>query len=697
MQIGPYEVLEKVAEGGMGTVYRVREPASGREFAVKTLKSSRPQARRRFQREAEAMHALQHPNLVRCVAVGEEDGDPYLVMDYVEGESLQAQLDRQGALSLGDALEVAGSLCDALQAVHARDLLHRDLKPDNVLRSRDGRLLLTDFGLVKRDRPGMSRLESLTRDGSALGTPGYWSPEQARGQLARIGPPTDVYGLAATLYGLLTGAPPRGGTSLVEVITALDHPVPPLSEALPAAPAPLVALLGRALADEPELRPSLEEFAQVVGELLPPSSDAAPAEANRSVPTRGAAWPWALGVIALVGLGAFAALALAPPAARPSLLLTAPPGDAELVGAGEVELRGTVRCESGWVEVRAGGAVVRLEPPGGAFSLRCPTEAGAQRLEVVAVSEAGATSRTYVSFHYTLAPAWYLALPGDARADLPLPRGLEFGDGPGDYRNLVDDSLLRWLPAGSYFMGVDEGDRVNRPRHEVRFRRGFYLGKYELTWGQFDRFCDATGAPRRPRELDLSLAEYRQDAAFVPPDDHPVVGISHGDGEAYCAWAGLRLPSEAEWEYAAGGRHGWRYPWGDAPPDATRLNVSDRSCAWDFPPDPDPDEELVKQPWDDGYPYTAPVGTFAAGASPEGIYNLAGNVSEWTADGYVDHYRGAPSDGRPRPLSPGGRGVLRGGSFGDGLLFSQRVMRSRALRSPRGVHTRGVRVARDPE
>jgi serine/threonine protein kinase len=215
----------------MGVVYRGFDPSLQREVAIKVLANAAgadSAKRQRFRSEVEALARFRHPGVVNLHAAGEERGCPYLVMDYVEGEGLDQRLER-APLAPAEAVEVLIPLCRALAACHAAGILHRDLKPDNVLLRREtGAPVLIDFGLAKDISDGAL---GPTRSGTILGTPGFWSPEQARGERALVGPQTDVYGLGAILYATLTGTAPFTGGSLAEVViaTANRAPKPPSS------------------------------------------------------------------------------------------------------------------------------------------------------------------------------------------------------------------------------------------------------------------------------------------------------------------------------------------------------------------------------------------------------------------------------------------------------------------------------------
>jgi len=239
----------------MGVVYRGFDPGLQREVAIKVLANAAeadPSKRQRFRSEAEALARFRHRGVVNLHAAGEQQGCPYLVMDYVTGESLQEQIERD-PLAPEAAVSLLIPLCEALAAAHAAGILHRDLKPENVLlREEDGSPVLIDFGLAKDMSEGAM---GPTRSGAILGTPGFWSPEQARGERGKVGPRTDVYGLGAILYAVLTGEAPFRGGSLAEVVIATaNRPADPPSASAPGVDAALDRICLRCLAKDPDER-----------------------------------------------------------------------------------------------------------------------------------------------------------------------------------------------------------------------------------------------------------------------------------------------------------------------------------------------------------------------------------------------------------------------------------------------------------
>ncbi|MBX3472025.1 MAG: protein kinase [Planctomycetes bacterium] len=225
-RLGDLELLGELARGGMGVVYRALDRRLGREVAVKVALggAADPEELERFAVEARAAARLRHPNIVGIHRVGEERGAPYLVMDLVPGESLQRRLSRDGPLRPREAARLCALLARALAFAHGRGVLHRDLKPHNVLVTPDGQPVLTDFGLAKE----VDRARGVTMTGQVLGTPAYMAPEQARGDNERVDRRADVYGLGATLYALLTGQPPfQAGSAIAVLAKVAEDPVEP--------------------------------------------------------------------------------------------------------------------------------------------------------------------------------------------------------------------------------------------------------------------------------------------------------------------------------------------------------------------------------------------------------------------------------------------------------------------------------------
>lgn len=225
--IGPYAAIERIAEGSQGVLFRARDPSLNRVVAIKVLHPHRvatDESRDRFLREARLGAALQSPHVVRVLQIGNEPGlPPFLVLEYVEGESLRAHLDLNGPADAAECVRFVKQIALGLEAAHAAGMIHRDVKPSNVLLDRRGTVKLADFGLAMEGAPG----PRLTHDGTIVGTPSYMSPEQIVSPRS-VDPRTDLYSLGVIFYELLTGEVPfRGSLRMTLLQIAHDEPLPP--------------------------------------------------------------------------------------------------------------------------------------------------------------------------------------------------------------------------------------------------------------------------------------------------------------------------------------------------------------------------------------------------------------------------------------------------------------------------------------
>jgi serine/threonine-protein kinase len=248
---GRYRLESKLGSGGMSTVYLARDETLERWIAVKVMHreiSDQPDQIERFRREARAVAQLSHPNVVAVIDAGEDGGYPYIVFEYVQGETLKQRIDRLGRLPVDEAAAYGIEIGRGLAAAHGRRLVHRDVKPQNVLIDPEGRAKVTDFGIARS-------LESdgLTKTGRVLGTTDYVSPEQAMGQ--EVDDRTDIYSLGVLLYEMLTGEPPFQAETLVGVaMKHVNEQMPDVQKRRPEVSAALAAVIERATAKEPKKR-----------------------------------------------------------------------------------------------------------------------------------------------------------------------------------------------------------------------------------------------------------------------------------------------------------------------------------------------------------------------------------------------------------------------------------------------------------
>ena len=228
-----------------------------------------------------------------------------------------------------------------------------------------------------------------------------------------------------------------------------------------------------------------------------------------------------------------------------------------------------------------------------------------------------------------------------------LPAGVSAGQREGEWVHDKTKIVLVWVAPGTFRMGFDGAGAFDweKPVHEVRLTRGYFVGKHEVTWGQYRAFCQATGGTAPSNAIEY-------EGHFEATDQHPVFNVSWDDAQSFCQWSGLRLPTEAEWEYAARGTDGRTFPWGSQDPGTTRCNLGKYSpthTTGDF------------RDGRDGHLYTAPVGSFPAGASPRGALDMAGNVWEWVQDWYDTYTGGTQTD--PPGAASGTYRARRGGSW----------------------------------
>ena len=272
---GRYRVEGTLGQGGMAAVYLAHDSELDRAVAIKVLAdhlSSDEAFHQRFLREARMAAKLSHPNIVHVYDQGEEDGRPFIVMEYVDGPTLSDELKRTGPLQPGRVVDLALQICGGLEHAHASGLVHRDIKPGNLLLREDGTVKIADFGIARA-----AQATKLTQIGSVLGTAAYLAPEQAAGEPVTAA--ADIYSLGCVLFELLTGRTPYVFETLPElVVKQREEPITPLRELQPDVPAELEAAVMHCLARRPEYRPaSAAELAQELAAGSPePPTEALP-------------------------------------------------------------------------------------------------------------------------------------------------------------------------------------------------------------------------------------------------------------------------------------------------------------------------------------------------------------------------------------------------------------------------------------
>jgi len=527
--LGPYRLREELGRGGMGVVYRAEDGRDGRVVALKVLldTSADLELLERFRREATLLHRIQHPNLVRVFELSMRPPRPYAAFEYVEGETLEARVGRDGALPWREAVQILTEVAAGLEAAHGKGLLHRDIKPENVLLAPGG-AKLADFGMV-RD----ASLESLTMTGALVGSPKYMAPELALGDKARWGPTTDVYGLSATLYFALTGKPPFDGASSIEIMTrVIEDPPPTPSERSPGGPAWLDALCQQGLAkDNAERPPSAFAFQAALGAGL---ESEPPPRARRL-------WPLGVGALLLVGVVGVGLAVWPTSDPSPSPIPADPPeADTAPTHADAVVTRALAFADRGLLEEGLAECNESLEaaPTAAVYGCRAelqlmagrPNEAladygRAMQLDLEdpryaflrgllqgrlgrsgeALSDLDeALARAEGSFPEALAErAWIKTqLKDDEGAWTDAERALELDDGLG-----VAHAALAWLYSGA--QRRDEADRASRLALELSPQRGACWAARGFSLAVSNRTEESIPAYTRAIELDDLTPRYR--------------------------------------------------------------------------------------------------------------------------------------------------------------------------------------------
>jgi formylglycine-generating enzyme required for sulfatase activity len=630
--LGQYTLLERLGEGGMGKVFKARHRTMGRIVAMKLIRKERlsnPDVIRRFHREVQAAAQLKHPNVVHAFDADQLGGTHFIVMEYIEGIDLSRWLKNRGPLPVEQACDYIRQAALGLQHAFERGLVHRDIKPGNLLVSGAGskieergsrtedraskvgparsstldpRSSNSPWGVVKILDMGLARLHTdaegewstgLTQEGAVVGTVDYLAPEQAM-NASTVDIRADIYSLGCSFYHLLTGQPPFPGTTAVEKLLRhrCDEAVP-VNEVRPQVTPALAGVVRRMMAKQPEDR--LQTPAAVAAALA--------ALIEQGELTRTAAEP---------GIKSVAVPGPTPPPAR---ILTDADGLQETTGPWD----------------------------GLAFSPSTEEEPRPPR------PRADRRRRTWLRFWPVaagLAVGLVLLLllwPGQS----PRRGATTAGDKQGFAREITNSIGMRlvWVPPGSFLMG-SPGTEPGRgqeegPLHEVTISQGFYLGQYEVTQAEYARV------------MNHNPALFRAGSGGGP--NYPVEQVTWTFATDFCRYlsgrdaerrAGrtYRLPTEAEWEYACRAGSKAAYSFGEDPTMAAEhawLGTNSGKA-------------------------THVVGTKKPNAW--GLYDMHGNVAEWCADYHgADYYSQSPTRDPQGPIEGLPR-VVRGGSWADDVV-----------------------------
>jgi eukaryotic-like serine/threonine-protein kinase len=610
---GKYRIDSRISQGGMGTVYRATHVLMDHVCAVKVLHDSMmtdPSAIPRFQREAKAAARIRHQNAISVMDFGiTSDKIVYLVMEYFEGQSLREVLERQGPLSLERTAYIIEHASTALQVAHDLGIVHRDIKPDNIMvrTTPTGveEVKVLDFGIAKlKDMSGGT--EKLTNAGMVIGTPNYLSPEQCRA--AELDARSDIYSLGIVSYELLSGTCPFSAPTPLAVAMMHTTEAPPaLGEKVPGLPKAVEDVVLKALAKKPKDRPQTAiEFAEMFtaaayGIELPPAQTSGTSRlvtGSHAMRVRTGSIRPSTGSFATdTGRQSATHNTSGQQSIPPNMRGATPSGPMAAVSSGS-----QVAVPSGNLGPAPATTVLSAQAEPARRSLALPIAAAAFVL-VAAVSAA--------AYYFTTNGRQPVVTPPQPPIEQPVepPAGMVL------------------VPAGSFQMGRDgAADTAESPLH-TRTIPAFYIDKNEVTNEQYLEFVKAKNYPP---------PSHWKDGTFpAGQGDFPVVNVTWSDARAYAEWAQKRLPSEFEWEYAARGTDGRLFPWGNEP--RTDAAVSK--------------EIGLKTP--------QPGGSMPAGVSPFGVFDMYGNVWEWCENTFIPY----PNSPYNMKETDKGLKMLRGGSF----------------------------------
>lgn len=702
-QIDEYRITDYLGRGGMARVYRGLDISLGRPVAIKFIDTpyrTDDDYQARFKQEARAIAQLEHPHIVRLYRFREAEGLLYMAMQYIEGETLAALLQRQKPLPPERVLALAADICAALDYAHNKGVIHRDIKPANVMINPEGRAIVMDFGLAL--------LTDLGSQGEIFGSPDYISPEQAISS-AHVVPQSDLYAVGVMLYEMLTGALPFQANDPLDVtMMHLSEPPPPPQQFNEAIPEAVGAVLLKSLAKEPANRYQsgaalVDALAQamaaaplpppplLIEPVLPPAPPPVPTPALPDssllvhpplIPLNAAADPHPGAITPLPPPPATVAPAETPSpqplpaaAAAPSSALPpeqpAPRSRFWLYLISAIILAAVIFAASPFGLAGFGGnipavvvnptitptATITVSPPTPTITIsptHTPTNPSPTNT-LTGVPLAVSSESPTVTAQPT---ATATHTPTPSRTPSPTPSQTPTATPIVILVREQDNMPMVLVPGGSFTMGAAADDAAaqadEKPAHLVTLD-SFYLDQYEVTVSQYAAFLNSQGGYVQrcngftcawtQFETSFSYLIQNSDGTFAAQSgfaDYPVNHISWYGAAAYCTWAGARLPTEAEWEYAARGTIGYLYPWGnEEPSDMLALyggfDLRDLQSVTALPD----------------------------GATPLGILGLAGSMWEWTADWYAaDFYQASPTINPTGPATPTSEGrVLRGGGW----------------------------------
>ncbi|MEW6094974.1 MAG: SUMF1/EgtB/PvdO family nonheme iron enzyme [bacterium] len=615
-----YEIINPIGRGGVGIVYKAKDYMLDEVVALKLLApglSMNKEIVERFKQETKITRRLSHNNIVRIYDIGKFDNRWYISMEYIDGKNLKTIIQEKGSLSIVEATGIIKQVLRALEVVHDKHIINRDIKPQNILIGTDGIVKIGDFSIAKS-----AELNGLTsNDVMIVGSPEYMSPEQVNGD--EIDNRTDIYSVGIVLYEMLIGKPPFQSDTLITIAhkQIFELPTPP-KDLNPQIPVWLDKIILKCLAKKPNDR--YQGVKELISDLethrvpkinFEQKKDEIEISKKTFVKLKRIAISCIIGFFIAIGMTGYFIQKYNKN--QKALQITEKDfiDNAKKLAMLETKLQELETIKQA-LETQISTAEQKIQ------------SSDNEKKRLMAELQA---AKTWVQER--------------------VPHGM----------------IL--IKAGEFLMGSP--DMVDTQPQRKVYLDAFYLDKYEVTNEQYIKFLNTIGKHEGYINLDSESCKIeKKDGVYVVKsgyEKYPVVEVSWFGANMYANWVGKRLPTEAEWEKAARGTNGRKYPWGNTF-DANKCNTGMRKIM--------------------------PVGSYPEGRSHYGCYDMAGNAWEWVADWYSsDYYRNSPSI-NPKGPNIGNYRVGRGGSW-LGNQFTTQCSARNYLSPEKTRNTAGFRCAKD--
>jgi serine/threonine protein kinase len=635
-----FKITKKIGVGGMATVYRATQISLGREIALKIIHPNLVndnESISRFYREARDLAALSHPSIVTVYDFGTEDGYHYISMELLQGKNLSEVIRQEGRLDELKIVKYMAPIADALNHLHENGLIHRDIKSSNIFISSNDRAVLMDFGIAYHQD------KTISLSGAILGTVEFMSPEQARGDV--IDGRSDFYSLGIVMYEAMTGRVPFYSDSPTSTLYKVVHePPPPIIDDIKVSE-DLKRLVLSMLEKDMTKRPQKGSFIYdalnsivSLSEINRRKSHDEGQKVQESSPTY--------------------SKDLKEKKSKIKKSATQSPS-----GEKSDSLKGK-RLVSIFLIV---GAALLLIAAGWFFFVRTSTTPAGDTNQLFTQARQAYSGNDYISAHKYLLQVVTLS-PKNTEAKQMMTECIRRISGLYISPNLIS------IPAGTFVMGNDAGGDDEKPQHQVSLS-SFQLGKTEITNKQFVVFLNAFDCPGSGTIKDMKVIDFSKSSNIIfengifktgPNSENlPVIGVTWDGANLFCKSFSGRLPTEAEWEYAASGGENYIYSGSNDPGEIAWYNENSSG--------------QIKN-----------VGTKKPNAF--GIYDLTGNVWEWCNDFYDRAYYKSSATQNPTGPETGTSKVIRGGDFSSSKEFMYNKIRSQTTFSGSTGEVIGFRI-----